>query len=768
MKFFFYFCNILIFSIITINCSQQDCYEYSCDECDSPDYGNCTKCRESFTLIDGKCPCSFSSCALCTTGFAALHVCEQCKDGYYTYLNDCYCTVNNCEQCAEDGCKKCITGYYYNETSKECIKNEEKINCYDPNCDECFSDEQGACESCNEGYYLKKGECINMTLPDDQNNCPGNYYLSGKYCIEKCSGAICNDKRYYGFFQVVYLCPGNDCLICESNELKIFSGCDNSEACSLLEGCLNCIDSEECLICQQGYYLVGGICKKCSEGCSICTSATNCEYCMSGYDLTSEKTCNLTYNFDYNTDLYEAYKINLIEEYYPEEISKYKTDTVITTNLSPTTTITSTDTIKNTSPVSSITSTDTIKNTSPVSSITSTDIETTKSEENLKITDKITSIISSEKVQNLDDIGGLIYCDKNCIECYQNKGVCKKCDTNYYLKDNKCKLICSDKNCQDCELKDGKEICNQCQEYYNLKSGKCELNCNIENCSGCSLGDNTLICDNCISGYYLEDNICKINCEDSNCKTCSDDGKTCYECISNYKLFEGKCAYNSEICQSKYHNCLYCIENIGCYECAEGYKINNMSCTKKTNFIRVIIAVIGALLIIIGLISFCYYSKKKRIQLEQMRERIQNNVSNNEVIYNIRNDLSGSFRSSINKEELGEEYEMQKRKMKKGKITCMFCKKKPGKFECDCGCIVCKDHSTLKEMQTEGQIYKVCFNCEKIVKKVNQIKYMCNICLQKKISVAHFKCNCALEVCKECYIKCKMNNNKCPGCRAII
>jgi hypothetical protein len=25
-----------------------------------------------------------------------------------------------------------------------------------------------------------------------------------------------------------------------------------------------------------------------------------------------------------------------------------------------------------------------------------------------------------------------------------------------------------------------------------------------------------------------------------------------------------------------------------------------------------------------------------------------------------------------------------------------------------------------------------------------------------------------LEVCKTCYIKCKMTNNKCPGCRAII
>ena len=78
MKIFLYFDYIFIISIIKINLSLQSCFEYSCEECSSPDYGNCTKCRDTFTLIDGTCPCSFSECALCTTGLAGLHICEQC------------------------------------------------------------------------------------------------------------------------------------------------------------------------------------------------------------------------------------------------------------------------------------------------------------------------------------------------------------------------------------------------------------------------------------------------------------------------------------------------------------------------------------------------------------------------------------------------------------------------------------------------------------------------------------------------------------------
>jgi len=117
---------------------------------------------------------------------------------------------------------------------------------------------------------------------------------------------------------------------------------------------------------------------------------------------------------------------------------------------------------------------------------------------------------------------------------------------------------------------------------------------------------------------------------------------------------------------------------------------------------------------------------------------------------------------------LGDEFEILKRKIEKVRQLCQFCKKSPGKFTCDCGCIVCKEHSNLEEIEGETEIYKVCFVCKKIVKKVNPIKYQCHICMQNKNNVTHFKCGCSLEVCKNCYIKCKMGSNKCPGCRAII
>ena len=109
-----------------------------------------------------------------------------------------------------------------------------------------------------------------------------------------------------------------------------------------------------------------------------------------------------------------------------------------------------------------------------------------------------------------------------------------------------------------------------------------------------------------------------------------------------------------------------------------------------------------------------------------------------------------------------------KSNMEKGNQVCQFCKKKPGKYTCDCGCVVCKEHSNLKKVEGDGESYKVCYNCEKIVKKVTPIKFDCNICMQKRINVVHFKCNCALVVCKDCYLKCRMESDNCPGCRAVI
>ena len=72
MKIFF---NIFLFSLflkyIYIYCDEAkiSCFEYSCEECTSEEYGTCTKCRNNFKLIDGTCPCQDLHCALCETGF---------------------------------------------------------------------------------------------------------------------------------------------------------------------------------------------------------------------------------------------------------------------------------------------------------------------------------------------------------------------------------------------------------------------------------------------------------------------------------------------------------------------------------------------------------------------------------------------------------------------------------------------------------------------------------------------------------------------------
>ena len=139
----------------------------------------------------------------------------------------------------------------------------------------------------------------------------------------------------------------------------------------------------------------------------------------------------------------------------------------------------------------------------------------------------------------------------------------------------------------------------------------------------------------------------------------------------------------------------------------------------------------------------------------------------NIVPYNHNNGLDSSNRI-INKGAILDEFEKYKSKMEKKNNLCQVCKKKPGKFQCNCGCIVCKEHSNLKTKEKDGEKIKTCFNCGKVVTKVEPVKYDCNICFQKKINVVHFKCGCAFVVCKECYLKCRMESNKCPGCRAIL
>lgn len=621
MNYFFIF--FLIFSIFEIFYSDNNfsCFEYACENCTSEKYGDCIKCRNSFKLIDGTCPCADPSCAICTSGYAGLHICKLCRNGFYRKENDCQCEIPDCEICEENNCKLCRAGYFFNATSKACEeqKDVDKIPCHDPNCDGCYNTNANSCIRCKDGYSERKGICIKMPDKESSDKCPSGYYLDDKTCEKNCAGVNC-DKREFNYFT----CESNKCLVCTENVLEIFSECNNSQVCTK-DGCLNCITDAECVICTPGYYLLGGECKRCINGCAYCTNPTTCEYCLFGYNLNSAGECVLDYNYDFNPTLYKKIRNDLIKSKFPKE-----------------------------------------------------------------------------KVDELSDTSELPKCDINCDKCYDSTGKCVECKPLHNLENNVCVKYCTDKNCLTCSLFYGNEQCTSCKEGYEVKSGKCAYICSDSNCLSCNYENDTETCTKCMNDYEVNDK-------------------------------------------------------------------NPSQCKAKINYLTIIFIVVGSLIIIASIVAFCFYQKKKRefrIEIERIRN-LNNPRMDGMVVYN-RHGLEDSARSEINQEQILDEYEIQKGKMEKGNQLCQYCQKKPGKFKSDCGCIVCKEHAALKEMEGDGEKYKVCFACGIVVKKITPIKFNCHICMQSKSSVAHFKCGCALQVCKECYLKCKINSNKCPGCRAII
>ena len=814
----FIFLIILLTCLIKrMSCSNNTCFEYSCEECNSPEYGNCTKCRDGWELIDGTCPCFNSSCALCITGLAGLDICQLCKEGFVPNNYYCECKIPNCEQCGKDKCLVCKVGYYYNNDTKKCEKQENKISCFDQNCDVCFSNSEGACVDCKKGYNLRKGECIPLDKADNRGICPTNYYIRDKYCFPVCEGVDCYVKAPYSYS----LCPSNKCLVCNNNQLDSWTECDNSAECSSIKGCKNCISNEECLYCNQGYYLLGGLCHKCIEGCSICYNNTSCEYCLSGFELTSDKQCNLTYNFDFDIELYKAYK----------EIFLNKTCSD-SNCLNCTFRDETEDCQKCAIGYGAYLAECRECSSNCLECFYLYDLQyCRKCENGYRINNEggCSLICSNENCSECYLFGGKEYCksclndgympyeekcircsDEKCLSCEMEFGkeLCTKCELGYKPNGANCS-VCSE-NCSNCFFSEGKETCYKCKEgfgeskegncfdcklldekckscvfeYYSnenkclscekgyklSKRGNCSLICSNENCLECSMEINGEICNKCKDGYKAENGKC-IKCEDKSCLTCDEDEKICNQCNPYTKLFNGKCATKFNCKGANLVFCDSCFESGTCAQCYNGYEFDkNGFCKKKKNLKKIIIPIIISIFILVLIIITCYLKKRKNDRINQVRNNQRNNNINNYAHVNIRNRHSERISSSDNiifEKDLGEEFIRQKTKFEENKL-CQICKTKVGKYIGDCGCIVCEDHSKLKEVKKDEENYKICFNCGKTIKNLSLIKNNCHICLQEVPSVCHFKCGCAIEVCETCYVKCKMMSKKCPGCRGNI
>ena len=312
----------------------------------------------NYILILGQYKKCYDSCKTCDQiGISEDHKCKDCLDGYIKLNNDNNC-YKECEhyyyfddngkyECLNEN--KCPNGYKLLYTTNKCIKNCLEVERYEynnicyPQCPQYWTDtdddhkckldckkfdlffnyEKTDCiSSIPKGYYLENvenkilGKCHENceeceSGPTENNNncktCPKTktiFYDLGN-CRENCINGNYIDENS------VKKCKCSDnieCKACDENG-KCFS-CNNDLGYYQLEdnndnsGIIKCIKDPE------GYYLSGGLYKKCNEKCKSCSGGgeDNCIECNSQYefrnDFQNDKKCyeKCTYNYYYDSN----------------------------------------------------------------------------------------------------------------------------------------------------------------------------------------------------------------------------------------------------------------------------------------------------------------------------------------------------------------------------------------------------------------------------------------------------------------------------------
>jgi proprotein convertase subtilisin/kexin type 5 len=158
----------------------------------------------------------------------------------------------------------------------------------------------------------------------------------------------------------------------------------------------------------------------------------------------------------------------------------------------------------------------------------------------------------------------------NCATCNPDK-TCAACAVGYYASvDLLTCSLCSDTITQCAECADAANLtCSKCNTNFYLQNNKC-VDCVtlIPFCDTCN-PDNT--CAACAVGYYASiDSLTCLKCSDTilDCAECSDvTNLTCSKCMANFYLQNNKCVD----CVTLIPFCDTCNPDSTCAACAVGY-----------------------------------------------------------------------------------------------------------------------------------------------------------------------------------------------------
>ncbi|EDR22987.1 protein serine/threonine kinase, putative [Entamoeba dispar SAW760] len=248
------------------------------------------QCSPGYYLSESSTCVSCSSGGLhCMTCYSVSNnvFCSSCVDGYImTTSGVCVSKESvSCSVVSKSTCLSCDdSSKYFN--GKGCVSGTEhclKTN-NDGTCVECLFSET------EEKYYLSTDSDGNTICSEQNDNfcslytksvcrsCVDGYYNNQNKCLPcnaTCSKCV-NSKDSCYECQSGYILQGESCIVSETTNCKMMLVSESSQ---------------QCAICNDGYYRDGKVCSKCIENCVSCANANGCLMCINNYyfDIKTQK-----------------------------------------------------------------------------------------------------------------------------------------------------------------------------------------------------------------------------------------------------------------------------------------------------------------------------------------------------------------------------------------------------------------------------------------------------------------------------------------------
>ncbi|CAD8047667.1 unnamed protein product [Paramecium sonneborni] len=476
--------------------------------------------------------CRSEGCWWCTNYKDCCDNCKCWKSQKYQKTIDTFgCDKNKCDDYDNGKCDKCVDGYY--------LKNYVCYLCTYP-CIECSS---YSCKKCAQGYNLSNGKCISCSMPlckscaMNSNQC--QYCVDDAYFLDSSKTACkCNDT---------YFSDGKQCKQCNQICLACVSSFDVCSSCKNLANMSQSPINGKCR-CNDGYYWNSNSCQQCIAPCATCEDqAISCT------------TCNnqtLIVNDDNKCICKEGYLSSPNNPYQCELCQ--------------------------------------------INCFTCEDFNNkcTSCYENYLLNDDTNTCFCPEGFYEVDNtcnecpkLCSKCLSDKICIECIENMLVIKqnqvcKCSDGYFFDKIESQCQQCDSICNTCS---NKQTCDSCHQEMNrtLDNGKCICQKNY------FLNENQL-CISCQSKEAITVEFCKYKdcndgiwsygeeCDDANYS--SRDG--CFNCSIEPFYYCINKLLQPSICQKCQENCAVCEydqnqQNSKCKQAIDGYYIENSTRINK-------------------------------------------------------------------------------------------------------------------------------------------------------------------------------------------